>query len=242
MPHDVSLAQAVLDLSSRPAESDPRDMLHDLTTYAVRLLGVRSAGVTVLDAAGRLDHLTASDDVCARLEQDQHHLGEGPGVDSTRTAGTLHPRALLPHGPAPERWPRFAPRAAAAGYTSAAAVPLRTGKRIRGALNLLHAGPGALQPAGLQRAQMLADAAAIGLHYHHSLRARDETICQLESALHSRIVIEQAKGVLACRLGTDMEDAFHRLRAHARSRQHKLTDLARHVIEGDIPAGLDTTR
>ena len=242
VPHDVLLARAVLDLGSRTDGFDVLEMLHDLTAYAVRFAGVYAAGVTVLDGTGRVDYLTASDEACGRLEDAQLDLGEGPCVDSARTGSMLEPVSLHPGGPGSQRWPGFTPRAAAAGFTSVAAVPLRVAQHTPGALNLLHGGPRPITPDGLQRAQVLADAAGACLHHRQGLISRDDTIAQLETALQSRIVIEQAKGVLAARLGIDVHDAFGRLRGHARCRRQKLTDLARQVVRGDIPAELTIIR
>ncbi|MFF0738800.1 ANTAR domain-containing protein [Streptomyces sp. NPDC004111] len=241
LPRDFLVARAVLELGSRPDGFDALELLHDLTAYAVRLVRVRSAGVTVLDENGDVDYVTASDEVCARLEEDQLDLDEGPCLDATRSGSILPPVTLHPAGPAFARWPRFAPRAAAAGFTSVAAVPLRTPRQSLGAVNLLQTGRATISFADLQVAQLLADAAGTRLHHRRSLLERDEVIAQLTGALQSRIVIEQAKGILAARLGTDVEDAFGRLRAHARTRQQKLTHLARQITQGQIPADLDRT-
>ncbi|WP_420031396.1 GAF domain-containing protein [Streptomyces sp. cg28] len=208
------------------------DLLHDLTAYAVDLGQVTSAGVTVLDEGGHVDYLTASDEVCARLEEDQLDLDEGPCVDAARTGSMLQPVVLEPSGPALDRWPRFTPRAVAAGFTCVAAVPLRIRGLSLGSLNLLQAGPDTISHEDLQLAQLLADATGSRLHHRQTLLARDEVIAQLTTALQSRIVIEQAKGMLAARLGTDAEDAFQRMRALARSQQRKLIDLARQIAQG----------
>lgn len=239
LPCDFAVARAVLDLGSRPDGFDVLELLHDLTGYVVRLGRVRSAGVTVLDENGHVDYLTASDEACARLEEAQLDLDEGPCVDSARTGRVLAPVALDPAGPASACWPRFAVRAVAAGVTSVAAVPLRTREHGLGAVNLLHDGPGTIPAEDLQLAQLLADAAGNRLDHRQSLLDRDEVIAQLTGALQSRIVIEQAKGMLASRLGTDVADAFGRLRDHARSRRQKLTELARQIVQGEIPAELD---
>ncbi|MDQ1040498.1 GAF domain-containing protein [Streptomyces sp. V3I8] len=237
--HDVPAAQAVLDLASRAEGCDVLELLHDLTTYAVSLLGVRSAGVTVLDERGQVDYLTASDETCRRLEEDQLELDEGPCVDSTRTGKALAPVLLRAAHPSVQRWPRFTPRALRAGISSIAAVPLRTPQHPLGALNLMSADRVPTRE-DLRLAQVLADAAVICLQHRQILVAKDEIIGQLEAALESRIVIEQAKGVLASRLDVDVEEAFVRLRGLARSRQQKLTELAAQIARGSIPAELDT--
>ncbi|GAA2305576.1 GAF and ANTAR domain-containing protein [Streptomyces kunmingensis] len=241
VPRDVLVAQAVFDLAARPDGFDVLELMHDLTTHTVRLVGVRSAGVTILDHDGRVDYLTASDEDCRRLEEDQVELDEGPCVDSTRNGSLLSPVNLHRAGLGSQRWPRFTPRALAAGYSSVASVPLRVSESAVGAVNLLHAGPRRLTGVDLQLVQVLADTAGTRLHQRRTLIARNDVIAQLETALSSRIVIEQAKGILASRLGTDVQDAFVRLRAHARSRQQNLTDLARMVVRGQIPADLDRT-
>ncbi|MFE7168966.1 ANTAR domain-containing protein [Streptomyces sp. NPDC057616] len=239
---DVLLARAVLDLGSRNDGFDVLEMLHDLTAYAVRFAGVHSAGITILGAAGRVDYLTAFDEVCARLEEAQLDLGEGPCMDSARTGSILEPVSLHPGGPGAQRWPGFTRRAVAAGFSAVAAVPVRVAQHTPGALNLLQDGLRPITPASLQRAQVLADAAGACLHHRQSLLSQGEIITQLETALQSRIVIEQAKGALAFRLGIDVQDAFTRMRGHARDRRQKLTDVARQVVQGDIPAELTTVR
>ncbi|QEV61003.1 ANTAR domain-containing protein [Streptomyces spectabilis] len=207
--------------------------------HTVSLLGVRSAGVTLLDETGQVDYVTASDETCRRLEEDQLELDEGPCVDSTRVGTALAPVLLRADYPSCQRWPRFTPRALGAGITCVAAVPLRAAQHPLGALNLLSADRVPTRE-DLCLAQLLADATGSCLQHRQTVLAKDEISCQLETALESRIVIEQAKGVLAYRLGVDVEEAFTRLRAHARSRQQRLTELAAQVTQGVIPAELDT--
>jgi len=116
---------------------------------------------------------------------------------------------------------------------------MRLRDQVIGALNLFRAAPGLLDPEDLRIGQALADVATIGLLHERNLR-RSETVAeQLQGALNSRIIIEQAKGKLAERLGTDMDEAFRVLRAHARDRKQRLTDTARYLIEdpaADFPA------
>ncbi|MFI5801934.1 ANTAR domain-containing protein [Streptomyces sp. NPDC051561] len=240
-PRDVLAAQKVLDLASRADGFDILELLHDLTTHTVSLLGIRSAGVTILDEAGEVDYLTASDETCRRLEEDQLELGEGPCLDAARTGRPLAPVLLRAAHPSSRLWPRFTHRALHAGITSVAAVPLRTPVYPLGAVNLMSSGRVPTRE-DLSLAQVLADAAGICLHHRQTLRTKDEIIGQLETALESRIVIEQAKGVLASRLATDVEEAFTLLRSHARSGRQKLTELAAEVAGGTIPAALDTAR
>ncbi|WP_246260579.1 ANTAR domain-containing protein [Streptomyces typhae] len=144
--------------------------------------------------------------------------------------------------PSRRLWPLLTRRALSAGITSVAAVPLRTPRHLLGALNLMSAGGRVPTRESLRLAQALADAAGVCLHHRRALLTKDEIIGQLESALGSRIVIEQAKGALASRLGVDVDEAFARLRNHARSRQQKLTEPAAEVARGVTPADLITAR
>ncbi|WP_030670252.1 GAF and ANTAR domain-containing protein [Streptomyces rimosus] len=237
---ELLIAQGVLDLADRPAGFDPLELLHDLTAQAVALLPVRSAGITVLEPDGNtVVYVTASDELCLALEEDQSELNEGPCLDSARAHRAL-PVLSLSEPPGSIRWPRFAPRARRAGITAVAAVNLHLPQLSLGALNLLMAEQPYLGGQDLRLAQTLADAAGTALAFRQQLADKDQVLEQLQTALDSRLVIEQAKGVLSARLSVDMDDAFQRLRAYARSRQQKLTDLSARVTRGDVPADLLT--
>jgi hypothetical protein len=138
-----------------------------------------------------------------------------------------------------ERWPQFAPQAATAGFRSANALPLRLRSQVIGSLNLFHASVDGLDSAGLRVAQALADAATIGILQQRARRSGEVVAGQLQAALTSRIVIEQAKGVLAERLRISTDSAFAVLRAAARSRNRLLSELAREIASGSAdPAQL----
>ncbi|GHF01578.1 transcriptional regulator [Streptomyces longispororuber] len=231
---ETLVAEAVLDLATRRDQEDVLLLLHDLTAYTVSLLGLRGAGTAVLNGAGRVDRLTASDELCGRLQEDQFALGEGPCLDSARAAGALAPVALGPGGVGAVLWPRFAPRAVDAGICGVAVVPLRTGRDTHGAVTLMAAVPEALSARAMRLAQVLADAVGAWL----GRRTKDEITEQLETALNTRDVIEQAKGALAARLEINVHDAFRRLHSHARSRQQRLGDVAGRVVNGSVPPEL----
>jgi hypothetical protein len=112
------------------------------------------------------------------------------------------------------------------------ALPMRLREQVIGALNLFRAAPGDFDPVNVRVGQALADVATIGLLHERTKRRRDTLNEQLQAALNSRVVIEQAKGKLAERLGLDMDQAFNVLRDHARSRNIRLSDLARAFIDG----------
>jgi hypothetical protein len=135
-----------------------------------------------------------------------------------------------------ERWPKFAPEALAAGFRSVNALPLRLRSSVICALNLFHVEPGALRRTDVDAAQALADVATIAILQHrlsHDAQVLNE---QLSDALNSRIVIEQAKGMIAERERLSMEDAFAMLRNHARSNNLRLADVAADVASGALTA------
>jgi hypothetical protein len=158
-----------------------------------------------------------------QLQNDQ-----GPCLECFRTAQSVTAADLAGSG---QRWPRFAAAALQAGFRTVEALPMRLRDQVIGALNLFRTEPSPLNPADLRIGQALADVATIGLLQHQNLR-RSETLAeQLQAALTSRIIIEQAKGKLAERFNLDMDEAFRRLRAHARDNNRRLTDIALYVVE-----------
>ncbi|MFF0738876.1 ANTAR domain-containing protein [Streptomyces sp. NPDC004111] len=235
---EARIADAVLDLIHRPADFDPLELLHDLTGQVVALLPVRCAGVTVLDRDTHEPvHVTASDQLCLALEEEQTILGEGPCIDSARARRPL-PVTALTGPPGTLRWPRFAPHARRAGITAVAAVSLRLPQMALGGMNLMMTHPADIGDQDLRLARTMADVTAVALAHRQELIDKETVLDQLQRALDSRLVIEQAKGVLSARLNLGVDDAFQRLRAHARSRQEKLTELAARIARGDVPAEL----
>jgi hypothetical protein len=131
------------------------------------------------------------------------------------------------------RWPEFGKWAVTAGLQSMYLLPLRLRADVLGVLGLFRAEPGVLDSEDQRVAQALVDVATVVLVQERKIRRSQLLIDQLQTALHSRIAIEQAKGVLAERFGTDVDDAFAAMRRHARSRGQQLTDLARAIVSGD---------
>ena len=130
------------------------------------------------------------------------------------------------------RWPQFADQAGQAGFTAVQALPMRLRDQVIGALNLFRGTVGAFDPEVVHVGQALADVATISLLHDRSMRRTDTLNEQLQTALNSRVVIEQAKGKLAERLGIDVNQAFTLLRDQARNRNQRLSDLARAFVDG----------
>jgi hypothetical protein len=134
--------------------------------------------------------------------------------------------------PVAGRWPRFTAAAAEVGFAAVHALPMRLRSEVIGALNFFDTSPGALDQGKLRIGQALADVATIGLLQQRALHRSGVVTEQLQSALNSRVLIEQAKGILAERLHLDVADAFALLRGGARNHNRRLSDLARAIIEG----------
>jgi hypothetical protein len=166
----------------------------------------------------------ASSEAAGLVELFQIQNDQGPCLDCFRTARPVAVADLAASG---QRWPRFAAAATAAGFGAVQALPMRLRDQVIGALNLFTITPGRLSAADLRLGQALADVATIGLLQERNVRRSETAAEQLQGALNSRVVIEQAKGKLAERYGLDMDQAFKMLRDHARTTNQRLTDLAR---------------
>jgi GAF domain-containing protein len=211
------------------ADFDIIDFLHMLTDRSVKLLDASAAGVLLADPRGELRVAAASTEAAGLLELFQIQNDQGPCLDCCRTG---QPVSAADLATAADRWPQFAGAATEAGLRAVQAVPMRLRSQVIGALSLFRADPGPFDPEGQRIGQALADVATIGLLHERNLR-RSETLAeQLQAALNSRVVIEQATGKLAERLSLDMPRAFAMLRDYARNTNQRLTDVASHFITG----------
>src|ERR1700728_328431 len=206
---------------------DVIDFLHVLTDRSVLLLDVSAAGLLLADPRGELRVVAASSEAARLLELFQLQSDQGPCLDCFREA---QPVAAADLAAEAARWPRFAPAARQAGFAAVQALPMRLRDQVIGALNLFRAGPGVFDPADVRVGQALADVATISLLHERGMRRSDTLNEQLQTALNSRVVIEQAKGKPAERLGVDMNQAFDLLRGQARNRNQRLSDLARAFV------------
>ena len=212
------------------ADFDVIDFLHVLTDRSVKLLDVSAAGLLLADPRGELRVVAASSEAARLLELFQLQNDQGPCLDCFRTGEPVQAADLDAQA---QRWPRFAEAARLAGFAAVQALPMRLRDQVIGALNLFRASPGAFDPGDVRVGQALADVATISLLHERSLRHSDTLNEQLQTALNSRVVIEQAKGKLAERLGLDMEQAFALLRDYARSHNLRLADVAQAFIDGN---------
>ena len=224
----VELADTLID------DFDVIDFLTVLVDRSVELLDIDAAGLLLADQHGRLQVIASSNEHVRLLELFQLQNDEGPCLDAYATGAAVSEGDLtVVNG----RWPRFAPAAAAAGFVAVDALPMRLRDQVIGALNLFRSNAGTLAGTALRTAQALVDVATIGLLQERAIRRQEIVTEQLQAALTSRVIIEQAKGLIAERLGVDMDTAFVALRGYARNNNRKLGEVAETVI-----AGRTTTR
>jgi hypothetical protein len=234
MDREQRLAETFVELADTLVDDfDVIDFLQVLAARCVELLDVAAAGIMLADPGGSLMTVAASDERARLLELFEIQSDEGPCRDCYRLGAAV---VNVDLEGARERWPQFTPQAISGGFRSANALPLRLRSQVVGSLNLFHAGTGGLGEAELRMAQALADAATIGIVHQRTIRRGEVVAGQLQLALTSRIVIEQAKGVLAERLRITPDNAFEVLRGAARSRNRLLSDLARDITSGSADA------
>jgi GAF domain-containing protein len=213
------------------ADFDVVELLTMLADRCVEVLDVDAAGLMLVAPDGDLRVMASSSETMRVLELFEIQAQEGPCLDCYRTGLPVVNQDLsAAHG----RWPRFAAEAQAAGFQSVHALPMRVRGSIIGALNLFHAEPGSMQQQDMEAAQALADVATVGILQHRAAHEAQILNEQLQRALSSRVVIEQAKGMVAEREGLTMEGAFATLRNYARSHNRRLVDVANDVIEGAL--------
>jgi len=213
------------------SEFDVIDFLHTLADRAVELLQVDAAGIMLADQRGRLRALASSTEQARVLELIELQQSEGPCLDCFRAGRAVVNADLGEHG---GRWPRFGAAARQAGYRTISALPLRLRSEVIGAMNLFRTESAELSDEDLALGQGLCDVATIGLLQERAVRYKEVLAEQLQGALNSRILIEQAKGVLAERSGLDVDEAFSRMRAYSRRARLPLRAVAADVIEGSI--------
>ncbi|MBD0840983.1 GAF and ANTAR domain-containing protein [Streptomyces sp. TRM68416] len=237
MARERRLAEIFVEVADSLVEDfDVIDLLQRLSARCVELLDVSAAGILLVDAHGELQIIAASDEHTRLLELFALQHDQGPCVECYRT-GAARTNIDLARAEATADWSRFAARARETGYTTTHAIPLRLRSRTVGALNLFQTTPHRLGDDDIALAQALADVATIAILQQRTLEQSHVENSQLETALTSRVLIEQVKGVLAERWDASVDDAFAAFRSYARARHLRLSDLAAQIISG----AFDTT-
>jgi transcriptional regulator with GAF, ATPase, and Fis domain len=221
----VGLADTLVD------DYDLIEFMQTLAERSVALLDVEAAGIMLADGDGNLAHIACSSEQMRLVELLELQVQEGPCFDAYRRqeavrSGTLEDVA--------RRWSTFAPHAREGHYVAVSAVPLRLRGQAVGALNLFSESPGALDDGDLAVVQAMADIATIGILQQRLIRDQGVLTTQLQTALESRIVVEQAKGIVAERDRIHVDEAFVQIRKFARDTNTLLADVARAIVVGAL--------
>ena len=220
-------------------EFDVVDLLHRLVERCTDILDTQAGGLMLVDPTGQLELVASTSEEAELVEIFQLAAGEGPCLDCFRTGSPVTVGNIEIDG---RSWPTFSTEALKHGFKSVHATPLRLRGQVIGTMNLFSQHIGALAPEDIAVAQALADVATIGILQERHIRSASVVAEQLQCALGSRTLIEQAKGVLAATMNTTMNDGFTIMRTYARNRNLPLRQVAGDVISGRIdvrnPPGL----
>jgi GAF domain-containing protein len=227
----VEVADSLID------DFDLIDFLQQLSVRCMELLNVAAVGILLADQHDILQTMAASDEHTRLLELFALQHDQGPCVDCYKS-GQARTNINLTDPKVTAAWPAFAARAAETGFVATNALPLRLRGRVIGALALFQTDPGPLSNEDITLAQALADMATIAILQQRTLDQSQVERAQLQYALTSRIVLEQAKGILAERWHISVDDAFAAFRGYARAHNLQLARLAREIANGTF----DTTQ
>jgi GAF domain-containing protein len=221
----VTLADSLVD------DFDIVDVLQRLVDDCISLFDASAAGILLLSPSNRLEVIASTSERSELVELMQLRVGAGPCVEAATGGEVVSVDDIdqIAH-----RWPAFATDARASGFSSIHAIPLRLRDSTLGSLNLFRDEAGALNAADAAAAQALADIATISILQQRLVEESELAQAQLQRALDSRVVIEQAKGYLAQMRDIDMDEAFARIRSHARSTQTRIGVVARDVVDGRL--------
>lgn len=226
--HDDQIATALVDfIGALTKDHTVEAVFHHLGDFCTELLPAQGVGVLLLEEQS-LTVATANSEVGDTVESLEVELQEGPCVECVRVG---HPVLVPDLAAAADRYPRFVPPALEAGAGAIHALPMTGHGELVGSLNIIHLEPTEMTETQLSTARMLGD---VAVSYIFAVRLHEETselAGQLQSALDTRVVIEQAKGMLSERHDESLGDAFDRMRAHARSRSTPVREIARQVVE-----------
>lgn len=217
--------------NSMASRVDVVELLGGLTADCARLLDVESAGLLLADRRGVLHVVAASSERTRDLELFQLQRDEGPCRDCFHGGSAVSVADLSDHT---DRWPAFVEAATTAGFVSVHALPMRLQDNVLGALGLFGTAAGSLNEDDLALGQALAHVASIALVADRATNDQALVNEQLQSALTSRVQLEQAKGLLSQLGGLEMEQAFSALRRYARDHNHRLSELAGRVVTRQV--------
>jgi GAF domain-containing protein len=232
MTREADVVRSLVEMADTLVDDyDVVDLLTGLTDRCVNLLGVSAAGVMLVSPEGSMGLVASSSEAMRLLELFELQAQEGPCLDAFRS-GQIVGHENLEAGSG--RWPSFSATALQAGFQSALALPLRLRDVTLGALNLLSITRAPMNEADVVVARAFADLATLSIMQHRAATEAQRLNEQLSAALASRVIIEQAKGVISERTGVDLAEAFSRLRSYARNHNLRLTNVARAAVDGTL--------
>jgi len=231
---DQWLARTFIELADTlVADFDLIDFLSMLAERCVEFLDGAEVGLLLADAGGRLQVMASSTERMRMTELLEVQYEDGPCFDSYRSGVPVLNQRLERSG---LRWPRFGPAALESGFQMVHAVPLRLRNEVIGAMNIFDTAPHELTPGEASLVRAFADAGTIGILQERTHKQQSDLSVQLQGALNSRIVVEQAKGIVAERLKVDMDTAFGMIRSHARRQGTRLSAVAEALVGGSLRA------
>jgi len=232
MLREQRLAEVFVELADTlVAEFDVVEFLHSLADSTVELLPVDATGIMLVDQHGQLRTMASSSEEARLVELFVVQNDEGPCRDCVDTGESV---VNIAFSESATRWPGFTAAALAAGFGSCHVLPLRLRGEVVGAMNLFCVGVEHLDESNVTLGQAMADVATIGLLQHRAVIERGVLAEQLQTALNSRVMLEQAKGMLAERGEMSVGDAFKLMRNHARRGGQPLSLVAAGVLDGSI--------
>jgi transcriptional regulator with GAF, ATPase, and Fis domain len=229
---DRRVREVFIELSDTLVDDfDIIEFLDRLAARCSELLGVSACGILLADHHGVLNLVAASTEQARLVELTQLQNSEGPCLEAFGTGRPVQHPDLRD---ARVRWPRFTAAAVSAGFLSVQALPMRLRDTVVGAVNLFSRSTGQLDADTITLGQALADAATIGIVHQRAIAKQEIVTEQLQVALNSRVLIEQAKGFLTHSLSIGVDEAFVLLRSYARTNNRRLTDVADDVVQGRL--------
>ncbi|WP_091228095.1 GAF and ANTAR domain-containing protein [Microbacterium sp. 3J1] len=235
LTREVRLLQLFATLADTLVDDyDVVDLLQTLVDACQELLAASDAGILLADPAGELELIASTSEAAELVEVMQLGAESGPCIECFLTGSTNSIRDIAADS---ERWPLFRQAALENGFAAIDAIPMRLRNTTIGTLNLLRSAPGSLSPEDLAAAHAFADVATIGILHERTLREKDTLSTQLQTALNSRVTIEQAKGVVSFTAGIPIAEAFTVMRTYARSRGLRLSEVAERVVRREIHLG-----
>jgi len=226
------LARLFVEMADTLVEDfDVVDLFHSLVSGCEELLDVRGAGLALGESVDELHLVASSDHTATPLRLLEIQTKQGPAADCYRSGEPVEVTSVAALA---DRWPVFASAAAVEGHGSMLALPMRLRGHVIGVLMLFGSARAApVRAEDRVVAQALADATTIAILQDRHAHQHEALTDQLQSALSSRIAIEQAKGRMSATLGIGPDEAFERLRGYARTNRRRLTDVAQDAITGD---------